>query len=278
MSIFYSVGKIIGCLFKTTVQSRPSSGDITSKLHWPPPGTFPVAAVGESFYRVAIAQVAKNEPGDQALVFCTATLIPEDDNEHDPLAVAIWISNAKVAHLSRIDAQSLRKCLTSSGLGGVSTTCDAVIHGGGHQNGREYSYSIELDFDLGVNLNSAEQVKLNYPNPLRLANAPALAKLTETSYELNVPFVDREALGHCSLGCKLKLWTRDDLEHIHFFAPKSIGGTGRVAVLSKHLAPEVVKNLSRVLATIEKIDGRSCVIWCKLEAEDAGVKRTRKSK
>ena len=90
-------------------------------FHWPGNGIFRVSAVGESFYRNQIESIAQN--GIQpALVFCTAHLVPETNNNHDPMAVALHINELKVAHLSREDAKKFRDNLEERGLAGQITS------------------------------------------------------------------------------------------------------------------------------------------------------------
>jgi len=115
------------------------------ELHWPPTGLFPLLAAGTSYHDEAISQLAGNAPGKAALVFCTARLVPEDTNPHDPNAVAVFIQGEKLGYLPRSCAPAFREAFARFGLPLGPTTCDAVIANGLLVDRKQYSYAIELD-------------------------------------------------------------------------------------------------------------------------------------
>lgn len=103
--------------------------------HWPaPPGrVFPVEVVGESFnmeWLVALMSkhgAPRRQPSEQEHV---ATLVPY----HSPMdanAVRVEIGGRPVGHLSRRDAPLFRAKLAALGRPGQSTTCGALVGGGG---------------------------------------------------------------------------------------------------------------------------------------------------
>jgi hypothetical protein len=126
--------------------SRPSATGPTGTFHWQGDERFEFEVVGESFYQGELARLAGQHGEDGAEVRCIATLAPEDDNKHDPKAVAVLVNGRKVAHLSREDARSFRRRLSQKRLSGATTTCDAIVVGGGtRRNGEKLMYGIKLD-------------------------------------------------------------------------------------------------------------------------------------
>jgi len=118
----------------------------TQGFHWPGTGDFEFEVVGESFYQAELARLAGEHGEQSAEVSCMATLLLEDDNKHDPKAVAVLVDGRKVAHLSRDDARSFRRRLGAKKLSGATTTCDALIVGGGtRRNGEKLMYGVKLD-------------------------------------------------------------------------------------------------------------------------------------
>lgn len=84
---------------------------------------FDMEIVGESHYQRALRQIAG--PGD-VRQYCDAELIPEDDNQHDDKAVAVFIEGELVGYLSRSNARAFRRRYR-----GVIGHCEAVVVGGG---------------------------------------------------------------------------------------------------------------------------------------------------
>ena len=211
-------------------------------FHWPGNGIFRVSAVGESFYRNQIESLAQNglQP---ALVFCTAHLVPETNNILDPMAVALHVNDLKVAHLSREDAKKFRDTLRDHGLAGQITSCNAVISSGGTTSDRTYDYSIDLD------LQAKGLASPLFPELVRLSSAPKLIKYSTEELIVEFPFVKHDVLDMCSLGCKLKVWTKPDREDIQFFAPSSIGENGRIGVLQKNFYGGFEADLARFSCT-----------------------------
>src|SRR5690606_20415871 len=78
-------------------------------FHWPGAGDFEFEVVGESFYQEDLCRLAGAHGDHGAEVHCVAALVPEDDNKHDPKAVAVFVDGRKVAHLSKEDARSFRR-------------------------------------------------------------------------------------------------------------------------------------------------------------------------
>ena len=267
--------------FAPTVSMPAAAADAASGalLHWPPSGRFPLQALREAFHRDAIRAFARNAPTERALVFCTATLVPEHDDAWDANAIAVWIGSSKVAHLMRPDAQRVREFLSGSRIALQSTTCDAIITGGEVGSGRESPYVVELDVDLSGPPPTVSTP--TYVTPLRLPNAPQVSRDPDGEYAIRVPYMTLSALQHCSVGSKLRLETREGIGEIHIFEPGSVAGSGRVAVLKTQDVPELASDIDAAVATVRQIGVRSCLIDCALRrsrrAADGAVSVTRGS-
>ncbi len=113
---------------------------------WPPLGIYEFEVVGESNYQDALKKLAGEHGRESARVKCTAEIIPEDSNPYDSKAVAVKIQNQLVAYLSKEEARMFRRRLGQKGLSGKTTTCAAIIVGGGiRKNGERLFYGVKLD-------------------------------------------------------------------------------------------------------------------------------------
>lgn len=188
-------------------------------LHWPATDTFSVAAAGASYYRGAIEAISGNPDGELALVLCTATLMPEDNNAADPNAVAIYIAEKKVGHLDRQLAQDLRQHLLTQGIPVQTTTCDAAITGGLRAPEKEYSYTIELDLPLPLSLPDCR--KPTCSNVVRSSPAP-IFYWREPGWclvETRMPFHARADHDPYSVN----YWTTEEWSTVNFYLSNSRG-------------------------------------------------------
>lgn len=266
MGIFEGI-KGLAAGFNASRRARQAGGSAAPRVfqstatHWRPSGKFGTKAVGESFYRSEIAAIAQNTVGQSALTFFNATLVLDNNNPHDPEAVAVLCGTRKVAHLSRDDARTFRHVLREHGFNGEPTSCDAVVFGGGSINGRRYDYSIELDLTLDGRSTVPGHSRPTYLSPVRASPLPLILSRRENELLIKFPFVAKEALSTCEVGSLIKPWTKSELDDIHFFAPGSIGGTGRIGVLAKSLIPELdPANAKFDDVTVHSVEGRSLVM------------------
>jgi hypothetical protein len=101
--------------------------------------------VGESHYQDNLARLAEVHPPDRARMReVVATLIHENDNPVDPLAIRVDIEGLKVGYLTRVAARQYRQWLAAGGHAGRTTTCAARITGGGWE-GRPGYFGVALD-------------------------------------------------------------------------------------------------------------------------------------
>jgi hypothetical protein len=128
----------------STERSRPAlpSGPT---FHWSDGGNFDFEVVGESHYQENLRNLAGKHDEFGASTPYPAFLVPDDDNPYDNKAVAVFINSLKVGHLSREDARSFRRRLSSKKLTGQVTSCDALVRGGGLKDGKRLSFGVWLD-------------------------------------------------------------------------------------------------------------------------------------
>lgn len=106
--------------------------------------SFPIGAVGESFYQDALEAIAgrKTQHGWQLPV--AATLVCENTNPHDPKAVRVEIHDQKVGYLARDHARRYRRR-----FGQRTVHCNGLIVGGWNDNGNAGDFGVRLDLKLG---------------------------------------------------------------------------------------------------------------------------------
>jgi hypothetical protein len=103
--------------------------------------------VGESHYQANLARLAERHPPDRArLREVVATLVHEDNNAVDSLAIRVDIEGLTVGYLTRMAARQYRQWLAAGGHPGRTATCAARIIGGWDraEGGRAY-FGVELD-------------------------------------------------------------------------------------------------------------------------------------
>lgn len=100
--------------------------DTAQRARLPGSGDFDLEIVGESNYQRALRRIAgKGEVRHD----CTATLIMEDDNQYDDMAVRVDIDGDTVGYLARAVARDYRRQIESYGR--IVGECNAVVIGGG---------------------------------------------------------------------------------------------------------------------------------------------------
>lgn len=102
---------------------------------------YPTGVVGESHYQPALSRIAGGKQPDGHHMPVTARLVPEDDNPHDPEAVAVFIHGACVGYLSRRDARAFRARHPGTDR---SVTCPAVITGGWKDGRSEGHFGVRV--------------------------------------------------------------------------------------------------------------------------------------
>lgn len=141
--IFLAVAAYL--VYRYFFRSASSSGIDTGRLGGP--GLFEAPIVGESHYQGALERICGGRTRDGAEKYVDATLIQEDTNPHDPMAVRIDIHGLTVGYLSREDARSYRQRLEEAGHPDLIGVCAAVIRGGwdrGHGDKGHFGVWLDL--------------------------------------------------------------------------------------------------------------------------------------
>lgn len=113
---------------------------------WPAKGEFACDVVGESRYQDALIAAVGAQPTAWHEVMVTAHLVCERDNPHDPKAVAVYVDGKRVGYLPRDHARTFHKRLARRGIAGHTTSCGAMIRGGGTaDDGQPRMFGIWLD-------------------------------------------------------------------------------------------------------------------------------------
>jgi hypothetical protein len=100
-----------------------------------------VTVVGESYYQDAFEELTGGRTYDGHELPVTATLIPEDDNTHDPKAVRVEVDGLRVGYLSRANARQFRKrCQMAQECTGV------IVDGWDRGDGDRGHFGLRLDF------------------------------------------------------------------------------------------------------------------------------------
>jgi len=101
--------------------------------------------VGESHYQDFLEHMAGGRTEDEANKVWPCTIVPEDDNPYDNMAVRIDIGGSTVGYLDRETARSYRTQLSKAGLDGRTTGCYAKIVGGWYREEEDEEGEIEED-------------------------------------------------------------------------------------------------------------------------------------
>ena len=232
----------------------------SESLHWPASGMFPVQVVGESYYRDSIFHIAQNEAGKTAMAFCTARLVPEDSNPHDPNAVGIYIGDAKVGHLSRQAAIEFRSALSRL-ESRAETTCDAAITKGLVADGEAYEYSIELDLELEGGV-----PQLVVPQYFEVTRADSSASLQPRGAGLfeTTAWLPREAMDNMHKKLRVDSWTTEHWDSINYYLPNRQGiGLGHKLVAIPKTTHARLFGEKEPDASVVTIEGRKVTLLFK---------------
>lgn len=136
--------------------------DIPSSKHKPyipGPGHFAVDVVGESHYQDNLTLVCGGKTQESQNKHFRATLVPEDENPFDSLAIRVDIGGKTVGHLRRDIAREYRSRLCEAGKPNAVATCEANVRGGWKRNADEGHFGVWLDLPVaGVRTQSQPQV------------------------------------------------------------------------------------------------------------------------
>ena len=112
-------------------------------------GKYQLEVFGESHYQDPLEEICGPRTDEGVEKDAIATMIWEDDNPKDSLAVRIDIDGKTVGYLSRPFARLIRQTLAEAGYAGVPAHCNAIIRGGWDRGRRgKGQYGVRLDFPL----------------------------------------------------------------------------------------------------------------------------------
>jgi hypothetical protein len=118
-------------------------------------GEFEFPVVGESHHQRFLEQLCGGRTRWSAHHYCTANLIPESHNPHDPHAVAVTICGVEVGYLPRHMAPDLIEALQE--VDADEAQCNAIVVGGWHRPGAEDGF-------FGVKLDATYPVRFVRPD------------------------------------------------------------------------------------------------------------------
>jgi hypothetical protein len=133
------------------VAARPEP--LPERRHARGSGAFAQEVVGESRYQAALSRIAQAETGYATPSGVAgrrrAELHCENDNPHDPQAVAVRIRADTVGYLPREDARAWRKALDQGGVGDLMSVAVMAKLIGGHamEDGEVAAIGVALDLD-----------------------------------------------------------------------------------------------------------------------------------
>ena len=93
------------------------------------PGTYELDVVDASNYQKPLRKITGGPAEEGRELGVIATLVHENDNTRDTLAVRVDIDGRTVGYLDRKSARSYRRQLERAGHGGKKASCDAKIVG-----------------------------------------------------------------------------------------------------------------------------------------------------
>lgn len=136
-----------------------SHGPTIDDLHAAPPplnsvflqgdGSFSLAIVGESKYAESLERICGRRTRKGVNLVTSASLVIEDGNPHDPMAVRVDIKGLTVGYLKRDKARLYRERLGRFCPSGAHAICYARIRGGWDRGANDQGdYGVQLDVDL----------------------------------------------------------------------------------------------------------------------------------
>jgi len=109
-------------------------------------GQFSLEVVGESHYQKELDKLVGGKTEEGHTAEFEAILLHDNQNPHDPMAVAVSIDGEIVGYLDRKMAREHREQMVEAGFPGSPAICGAIVVGGWKRsNNSEGSYGVRLD-------------------------------------------------------------------------------------------------------------------------------------
>lgn len=226
----------------------------TPAQRWRGSGLYPLKAVGTSYRRAAIAEIAGNPPGQPALLFCTARLVPDDNNPHDTHAVAVMIGPKHVAFLPRTVAATYRRALDTHQMTGMEITCAAVVHGGLVTGAEAFEYSIELDVDPSFADPPAAADDIYLAD--RHSSRARTSLHPDGSYTASA-WLSLDELSNLRAGCDIEQYSKDGWDTVNYYLSNQqrIGWGDKILAVPKTEFQQLFDTGAADLS-VDAIDGR----------------------
>lgn len=233
---------------------------------WTSPRTFTVKAAVAGYYRDALEHLAQNRPGEPSFCFFVAILYPDNNNPHDPHAVAVMTQEGRggpelLGHLPREIARRYRTRMDEEGYSHHISACGAALTQGVRTDERDYNYVLELDFDLDTVPKPDNEI--SPPSTIRFPGLPALKKDHDGTYRFRC-WLPHDAVGAYHRELRTIGWTAPHWKTINYYLQNDRGiGLGfKLLTLPKNRHAAVLGE-SPVAAVIEEIQNR----WVTLRLE-----------
>lgn len=112
-------------------------------------GTFSLEVVGESNYQDSIEGICGGRSLKGVKLIVDAILFHHDNNEYDPMAIAVTIKGELVGYLSKEIARQYRRSMEEAGFAGLPAVCRAKIVGGWDKgDGDVGHFGVRLDLPI----------------------------------------------------------------------------------------------------------------------------------
>jgi hypothetical protein len=136
---------LLGFLFRGSKSTATKGGELKARQVLTSLRSYPVEAVGESYYQDNLVKICGPYSRDGHLVELKANLVPEPNNEFDKNAIAVKISGMKVGYLDREQAKRVSAFMLENSVSFLKV--DAEIKGGWRTNQHdEGAYGVKLKF------------------------------------------------------------------------------------------------------------------------------------
>jgi hypothetical protein len=115
-------------------------------------GTFETEVFGEAYYQEHLGKICGPRTKECVNIQIEAVLVLENQNEFDPMAVAVMIRREPVGHLRRDDARRFRDVISRTGFRNCRRfQVTALIRGGWDRgNGDLGFYGVRIDIPASV--------------------------------------------------------------------------------------------------------------------------------
>ena len=147
MTTFIVISLIAAAAYFYLRGKSRQGGELSGSL--PGPGTYAFDIVGESNYQKTLEEICGGKTENGVKHLTEATLVLEDSNKFDNMAVRVDIHGQTVGYLSKKDARSYRKQLMALGHPDITCVCKATIVGGWDRAGGDTGhFGVKLDLPV----------------------------------------------------------------------------------------------------------------------------------